>query len=92
MKGYHNDQATTIAILLASIGVATTAAAEGDYYEGVDRQATGSVQPTPDGRIPERRNTFFFPRSDFLPSSGGTYRIQPKAESGEYYGGAIRPN
>ena len=84
---------TSITFLLVSAALATPALAEGDYYEGVQRQSP--VEAVSPGRnsLGDHSKTFYFPKSDAGSFAWNTTRDDRKiGDSGDYYEGVSRPN
>lgn len=78
---------TIIAAVLTAAGIATSAAAaEGEYYQGIDRHSNNNAQSSPSSAILDQSRTFFFPRSE------ASKVPQTTVDSGDYYPGASRPN
>ncbi|WP_105383059.1 hypothetical protein [Neorhizobium alkalisoli] len=54
---------TSITLLLASAALTTPALAEGDYYQGVQRQEPGAITSPARNTIGDHSRTFYFPKS-----------------------------
>ncbi|TCV67261.1 hypothetical protein [Neorhizobium sp. S3-V5DH] len=54
---------TSITLLLVSAALATPALAEGDYYEGVQRQSPAAATSPGRNSLGDHSKTFYFPRS-----------------------------
>ena len=55
---------TSITLLLVSAALATPALAEGDYYEGVQRQSPAAATSPGRNSLGDHSKTFYFPKSD----------------------------
>lgn len=71
--------------VIASSGLATTALAGGDYYEGADPHAMAKSPHASDGHLGEHRRIFFFP------TEGKNVEVRQVPNSGDYWHGANRP-
>jgi hypothetical protein len=84
---------TSIALLLASATLSTPALAEGDYYEGVQRQSPAEAVSPGRNTLGDHSKTFYFPRSNTgSVASNTSLNDREISDSGDYYEGVSRPN
>ncbi|WP_117193444.1 hypothetical protein [Rhizobium terrae] len=84
---------TSITLLLASAVLTTPAFAEGEYYEGVQRQSPIEAVSPMQNTLGDHSRTFYFPGSDATALASKTSRDNRKiGDSGDYYEGVSRPN
>ncbi len=84
---------TSIAPLLIAAALTTPALAEGEYYEGVQRQSRAATTLPSQNALGDHSRTFYFPGSDVGSLGSNTSRDDRRIfDSGDYYEGAFRPN
>lgn len=55
---------TSTALLLIPAALTTPALAEGEYYDGVQRQATSAITSPGQNTLGDHSRTFYFPKSN----------------------------